>query len=78
MVCGAVWLLRVREPNVERSFKVPALPLVATLGVLTNAFLIINLDKLAQMLAGGWMLVGILIYFVYGKKSSNLERNQTA
>ncbi len=78
MVCGAVWLLRVREPKIERSFKVPALPLIATLGVATNVFLIVNLDKLAQMLAGTWMLVGILIYFAYSKRNSNLEKRQTA
>ncbi|TAE90703.1 MAG: amino acid permease, partial [Runella slithyformis] len=53
MVCGAVWILRSREPNLERGFRVPALPVIATLGICTNLFLIYKLSYLAQMLAIG-------------------------
>ncbi|MCS6821244.1 MAG: amino acid permease [Microscillaceae bacterium] len=74
MVCGGVWLLRVNEPNLERGFKVPALPLIALAGIATNLFLIINLNRLAQILATAWLLLGILVYFFYSKKHSNLER----
>jgi APA family basic amino acid/polyamine antiporter len=73
MVCGAVWLLRVREPNLERSFKTPFLPVVATLGIATNLFLIYNLNSLAQQLAIAWLLLGVVVYFAYGKRNSNLE-----
>jgi APA family basic amino acid/polyamine antiporter len=73
MVCGAVWLLRIREPQLERTFKVPALPVIATLGILTNVFLIINLNYLAQLLATGWLVIGLVVYFAYGKRNSNLE-----
>jgi basic amino acid/polyamine antiporter, APA family len=75
MVCGAVWLLRMREPQLERGFKVPALPVIAVLGILTNVFLIVNLNPLAQKLATGWLVVGVLVYFAYGKRNSNLEKN---
>jgi APA family basic amino acid/polyamine antiporter len=78
MVCGAVWLLRVKEPNVERPFKVPALPLIASLGVIVNLFLIFNLDKRSQLLATGWMALGVIVYFLYSKKNSNLEKNTNA
>ncbi|MCU0353004.1 MAG: amino acid permease [Cytophagales bacterium] len=44
MVCAAVWLLRRREPNLERSFRVPALPVVAVLGIATNLLLIVMLS----------------------------------
>ncbi|KOY86507.1 amino acid permease [bacterium 336/3] len=75
MVCGAVWLLRIREPQLERGFKVPALPVIAVLGILTNVFLIVNLNPLAQKLATGWLVVGVLVYFAYGKRNSHLEKN---
>jgi APA family basic amino acid/polyamine antiporter len=74
MVCGAVWLLRIREPQLERGFKVPMLPLIALLGIGTNLFLIINLNPLAQRLAMGWLVIGVIVYFVYGKQNSNLEK----
>jgi APA family basic amino acid/polyamine antiporter len=74
MVCGAVWLLRVREPNAERSFKVPVLPVIAVLGIVTNLYLIVNLSKNAQVYALIWLAIGILVYFIYGKRNSNLEK----
>jgi APA family basic amino acid/polyamine antiporter len=76
MVCGAVWLLRIREPQLQRDFKVPALPLIAILGIGTNVFLIINLNPLAQMLAMAWLVIGVVVYFAYGKRNSNLEKSQ--
>ncbi|MDI9861559.1 APC family permease [Flectobacillus roseus] len=73
MVCLAVLLLRYKEPNLERDFKAPALKIVAPLGILTNLFLILNLDGLAQKLAFGWLLIGLVVYFLYGKPNSNLN-----
>ncbi len=77
MVCGAVWLLRIREPQLQRDFKVPMLPLFATLGIGTNLFLIVNLSIEAQKLSMGWLVIGVIVYFAYGKRNSNLEKNQT-
>ncbi len=74
MVCGAVWLLRVREPNAERNFKVPALPFVAIAGIVINLYLIVNLSENAQLYALIWLAFGILVYFAYGKRNSNLEK----
>jgi basic amino acid/polyamine antiporter, APA family len=74
MVCGAVWILRRREPQLERGFKVPALPLIATLGIGTNLYLIITLNSLAQILAMGWLVIGVIVYFIYGRKHSNLNK----
>ncbi len=76
MVCGAVWLLRIREPQLQRDFKVPALPIIATLGIVTNLFLIVNLNPLAQQLAMAWLVIGVIVYFAYGKRNSNLEKSQ--
>lgn len=73
MVCVAVWILRVKQPHLERSFKVPALPVIAILGIAINVYLMINLSKDAQMLSMGWLIIGILIYFLYGKKNSKLN-----
>ena len=73
MVCVAVWMLRVKQPNLPRSFRVPFLPVIATLGILINVYLIINLSIEAQTYSFIWLLIGIVIYFLYSKKHSNLQ-----
>jgi basic amino acid/polyamine antiporter, APA family len=77
MVCGAVWLLRVREPNLERGFRVPALPVIAVSGIAVNLLLISQLSFSAQLAAVIWLALGILVYFIYGKRHSNLEESQS-
>ena len=73
MVCVAVWMLRVKQPNLPRSFRVPFLPVIAILGILINVYLIINLSIEAQTYSFIWLLIGIVIYFLYSKKHSNLQ-----
>jgi basic amino acid/polyamine antiporter, APA family len=70
MVCLAVIILRFTMPNAHRPFKTPlgiALPLLGTLGC---AYLMMSLSPVA----GFWILVsmavGLVIYFVFGRKNS--------
>jgi basic amino acid/polyamine antiporter, APA family len=76
MVCVAVWILRKKEPNMHRNFRVPALPVVATLGILINVYLMSQLSLGAIQMSGTWLLLGVIIYFLYSKKNSLLEKNQ--
>jgi basic amino acid/polyamine antiporter, APA family len=73
MVCIAVWILRKREPNLQRNFKVPALPVIATLGIGINIYLMINLSIGAQLLSLSWLGLGVIIYFLYSRKNSKLN-----
>lgn len=73
MVCIAVWILRIKQPSLERTFKVPALPVIATCGILINTYLMINLSVDAQLLSLTWLVVGVLVYFAYGKRNSKLN-----
>lgn len=75
MVCIAVWILRIKQPNLERTFKVPALPVIAVCGILINTYLMINLSTKAQLFSLGWLLIGILVYFLYGKRNSKLNND---
>jgi APA family basic amino acid/polyamine antiporter len=43
LVCAGVWIMRVRNPELERGFRVPAAPLVATLGIITCGAMIYGL-----------------------------------
>lgn len=77
MVCIAVWMLRVKQPNLVRTFKVPALPVIAVCGIAINTYLMINLSIQAQLFSLGWLGIGILIYFLYGKRNSKLNNQET-
>lgn len=78
MVCIAVWILRVKQPHLERTFKVPALPVIATLGIIINIYLMINLSVDAQLLSLSWLVVGFLVYYAYGKRNSKIGKGPFA
>jgi APA family basic amino acid/polyamine antiporter len=73
LVCAGVWIMRVRRPELERGFTVPALPLVAILGIITCAAMIYGLGWTNWLRLAGWLAVGMLIYFGYGVRHSKLR-----
>lgn len=76
MICGAVWLLRKRRPDLQRPYKVKALPVVATLGIGFNLFLMLSLDKATWLRFLIWSVLGIAVYFAYSARHSKLARIQ--
>ena len=76
MVCIAVWILRVKQPELVRTFKVPALPVIAVCGILINSYLMVNLSIKAQLFSGAWLLIGLLVYFGYSKSRSKLNNDK--
>jgi APA family basic amino acid/polyamine antiporter len=74
MVCLAVLILRIKDPQRDRPFKTPMLKIIAPLGIITNVGLIALLNGLAQKLAIGWLLLGLLVFFIYGQRKSNLNK----
>ncbi len=77
MVCVAVWILRKKEPDLPRNFKVPALPVIATLGIIINIYLMINLSISAQLLSLSWLAIGVIIYFLYSQRNSKLNNPES-
>jgi len=75
LVCAGVWIMRRTNPDVERSFRTPLVPLVPILGMIVCTALIVSLDTMTQVVAFVWLLIGLVIYFTYSKKNSAL-RNQ--
>ncbi|MDX2069355.1 MAG: amino acid permease [Haliscomenobacter sp.] len=72
IVCIGVMVMRKSNPDVPRPFKTPLVPLVPILGIVVCGAMIISLDIRTQMIALGWMLVGLIIYFAYSRKHSKL------
>jgi APA family basic amino acid/polyamine antiporter len=70
LVSAAVWIMRVKQPQANRPFKAPVIPIVSTLGVLVCSAMIVSLDKVTQLTALAWMLVGLAVYFGYSRHYS--------
>lgn len=73
MICIAVWVLRVKEPNLERPYKVPFLPVVAILGSGFNLFLMTRTRHDTQVFFVIWSILGFIVYFLYSRSHSNLH-----
>ena len=73
LVCIGVLVLRVREPNRERPFKVPFIWLVSLGGAAACLFVMKGLPVSAWYAFGIWMAIGLLFYFVYGMSHSKLR-----
>ena len=73
LVSLGVWLLRISDPELVRPFKTPLVPLVPILGILVCTAMIISLPSETQLSAFFWMLLGFLVYFIYGKRHSKLN-----
>jgi APA family basic amino acid/polyamine antiporter len=71
-----VWIMRVKSPEVPRAFRTPLVPLVPILGILICTTLIVTLDQFTLKVAFAWMLIGLVIYFTYGKKNSVLQQKK--
>ncbi|HYS52490.1 MAG TPA: amino acid permease [Thermoanaerobaculia bacterium] len=79
LVCVGVIILRVREPQRERGFKVPGGPfLFPLLGAISCMGLAWYLPRDSWLRFGGWLLIGLVIYFAYGHKHSRLRRPAAA
>ncbi len=76
LVCVAVWIMRVKNPEIPRAFKTPLVPFVPIMGILICTLLIITLDGFTQLVAMGWMAVGLVIYFSYSKDHSLLRKGK--
>jgi APA family basic amino acid/polyamine antiporter len=74
LVCLGVLVLRVNEPNRPRPFKVPLAWVVAPLGAVACAFVMIGLPREAWERFFVWLVIGALLYGTYGYRHSRLRR----
>ncbi len=73
MVCIAVLVLRIKEPNLDRPYRTPRIYFVAPMGFLFNIFLMTNVQENTWYAFLIWGTIGILVYFLYSRRHSNLN-----
>ncbi|MBC7563350.1 MAG: amino acid permease [Gemmatimonadaceae bacterium] len=77
LVCIGVLVLRIREPERHRPFRVPFVWPVAGGGALACLFVMQGLPSSAWKAFGIWLLIGLAIYFLYGYRNSVLRTGKT-
>ncbi|MEI8380934.1 MAG: amino acid permease [Planctomycetota bacterium] len=73
IVCAAVLIMRVTNPDAPRPFRCPLVPLIPILGILTCLLLMFSLPSANWWRLFAWMGLGLVIYFGYGYKHSLLR-----
>ncbi|HOM64145.1 MAG TPA: amino acid permease [Dysgonamonadaceae bacterium] len=73
IVCLGLIVLRKKEPDAPRAFRTPWVPFVPVLGALICLAQMAALPKDTWIRLIGWMLIGFVIYFSYGRRHSKVR-----
>jgi APA family basic amino acid/polyamine antiporter len=65
--------MRKTNPNANRPFRAPLVPLTPILGILTCLLLMFSLPAENWWRLIIWLLIGFVIYFAYGRKHSVMK-----
>jgi basic amino acid/polyamine antiporter, APA family len=73
IVCLGIIVLRKTNPTINRPFRTPWVPFIPILGIIVCTGLIYTLGPANWLRLIVWLLIGVVIYFVYGVKNSKLQ-----
>ncbi|RSS66701.1 amino acid permease [Streptomyces sp. WAC06614] len=74
VVALGVIILRRTRPDLHRAFRTPWVPLVPILSIAASLWLMLNLPAETWARFGIWMVIGIIVYYAYGRGHSRLGR----
>jgi APA family basic amino acid/polyamine antiporter len=74
VVAIGVIILRKSRPDLPRAFRTPWVPVIPILSVAASLWLMLNLPAETWLRFAIWMVVGFLVYFLYGRTHSRLGR----
>jgi APA family basic amino acid/polyamine antiporter len=74
LVCLGVLIMRYKMPEAKRTFKTPLMPFVPIAGIVVCVYLMTALPLESWYRLIIWMVIGVGIYFFYGKKNSTLNK----
>ena len=72
VICISIIVLRRTRPDVHRNFRTPFVPWVPLAGVGFSLWLMSKLPAAAWERFAIWMLIGLVLYFSYGRRRSAL------
>jgi APA family basic amino acid/polyamine antiporter len=74
IVSTAVLVLRQTNPDQPRPFRTPWVPLVPVLGIVVNGYMMYKLGWINWARLILWLIIGLVVYFTYGRKHSRLAQ----
>ena len=74
VVSIAVPVLRRTKPDMKRPFRVPLSPVIPILSALACLYLMTNLSVETWVRFLIWMVLGLAVYFFYGRRNARLAR----
>ena len=76
IVCIGVLVLRIKDPDRPRPFRVPFVWPVTLIGAGLCIYTMMGLPARAWERFGIWLLIGVAVYIAYGYRHSTLRRNR--
>jgi basic amino acid/polyamine antiporter, APA family len=74
MVCAAVLVVRRTNPEFDRPFRAPFVPLTPILGIAFCLMLMFSLPAENWLRLLVWLVIGLVIYFAYGRHNSVMAK----
>ena len=76
LVSIAVIVLRKRYPNRTIAYRMPWVPFLPILSAVLCFWLMLNLTTMTWLRFAGWLIIGVIIYLVYGRRKSRLATGE--
>lgn len=76
LVCIGVLVLRKTNPELERPFKTPLVPILPILGIIVCLLLMASLPVESWERLAVWLIIGVVIYWTYSRKHSKVRKAQ--
>lgn len=78
LVSAGVIVLRRTRPDLKRGFRAPWVPVLPIASIVACIWLMLNLTGLTWIRFIVWMVIGVVVYLLYGRRHSVLGRRQAA
>jgi APA family basic amino acid/polyamine antiporter len=76
LVCIGVIVLRKTNPDLPRGFRTPLMPFVPIMGIISCGLMMAGLDWTNWMRLAIWLAIGMVIYYLYGRKNSKIGKEE--
>jgi APA family basic amino acid/polyamine antiporter len=76
VVAIGVLILRRTRPDLPRAFRTPWVPVIPVLSVAATLWLMLNLPAETWLRFAVWMVIGFVVYFLYGRTHSRLAHDE--
>lgn len=78
VVSAAVIVLRKTMPNFKRIFRTPGVPFTPIISIICCIALLSRLKLKTWIGFSVWLIIGLLVYFIYGRKNSVLQNEENS